>query len=369
MLHQRLSLGILVELHPSGPPPSLEEELRELGANLGIQIETEYLSAEDYNSWQRRDDSESLVVSMFAPCLRTGHLAAVSRILYENNVNIRRMHRLSARAQLGTTCDNTRSAFEFEVEVPSGFGASLREPLYALAQSQGFDLAVQSDDLFRRNRRMIAFDMDSTLIQAECIDEIAKLAGVGEQVSAVTEAAMRGELDFNQSLNQRLQLLKGFPVEKLEILAEQIPLTPGVEKLISTVRLMGYKTAVISGGFTYFGERLAKRLEMDYVHANVLDVAGGKLTGKVVGDIVNAEGKANYLRKTAKEAGIHMQQVVAVGDGANDLPMLSAAGLGIAFHAKPKVREAAKQRISTVGLDGVLYLMGIRDREIPEQSL
>jgi phosphoserine phosphatase len=226
------------------------------------------------------------------------------------------------------------------------------------------DIAVQEDDIFRRNRRLVCFDMDSTLIQAEVIDELAKLAGVGEQVAAITERAMRGELDFKQSFRRRMALLEGLEESVLAAVAERLPITEGAERLITNLRRLGYKIAILSGGFTYFAEHLQRRLRVDYVHANRLEISKGRLTGRVQGEIVDGRRKAELLREIAAREGIRLEQVIAVGDGANDLPMLSIAGLGIAFQAKPMVKKQARHSIATVGLDAILYLLGMRDRDL-----
>jgi phosphoserine phosphatase len=205
--------------------------------------------------------------------------------------------------------------------------------------------------------------MDSTLIQAEVIDELANAAGVGAEVARITESAMHGELDFSESFRNRLRLLKGLEESRLEAIARRLPLTDGAERLIGTLRKLGYKTAILSGGFTYFGRRLQKQLSIDYLHANELEIRDGRVTGEVVGEIVDGRRKALWLREIAAKENLSLEQVIAVGDGANDLPMLNIAGLGIAFHAKPVVKESARQSISNLGLDGILYLIGLRDRE------
>ena len=228
----------------------------------------------------------------------------------------------------------------------------------------GVDIGFQEDSLYRRSRRLVAFDMDSTLIQIELIDELARLSGVGEEVSRITRAAMRGEIDFEESLRRRVRLLRGMEERLLRKVAEEMPLTEGAERLIHTLRCLGFKIAILSGGFTYFGRRLQERLGVDYLYANELEIEEGKLTGEVKGEIVDGPRKAELLERIARQEGIRLEQTIAVGDGANDLPMLNAAGLGIAFRAKPVVREGARQAISTLGLDGILYLMGVRDREV-----
>jgi phosphoserine phosphatase len=240
---------------------------------------------------------------------------------------------------------------------------AMRGALAHLTDEFDIDIAFQHDSIFRRNRRLVAFDMDSTLIRTEVIDELAALAGVGEEVSAITEAAMRGELDFKGSFRRRLALLKGLPESRLHEVLDRIPLMDGAERLIRTLKMLGYKTAILSGGFTFVGRELQRRLGIDYLHANELDVKEGAVTGEVSGEIVDGARKAALLQIIAREQNLSMEQVIAVGDGANDLPMLSIAGLGIAFRAKPLVRKSAQQAISTLGLDGILYLLGVRDRD------
>lgn len=230
-----------------------------------------------------------------------------------------------------------------------------------ISSREGFDISMQEDTMYRRCRRLICFDMDSTLIQTECIDQLAEKAGVGDKVRDITEMAMRGEIDFRESFTERVALLKGLDVSVMEEIAESLPITEGVDRMMQVLKRAGFKTAILSGGFTFFGEYLKRRFGFDYVYANDLEVEDGKLTGRYVGDIVDGKRKAELLRLIAQVENVNIAQTIAVGDGANDLPMLSAAGLGIAFHAKPKVKESAKQSISTIGIDGVLYFLGFKD--------
>ena len=257
--------------------------------------------------------------------------------------------------------ETTKACVEFSLKGTPD--ESFREQLLALCADLDIDVALQEDSIFRRNRRLIAFDMDSTLIRTEVIDELAILAGVGDEVAAITERAMHGELDFSQSLAQRVSLLKGLKESALAEVAAALPLSEGVEHLFQILNRLGYKTAVLSGGFDYFGKVLQQKLGIDYVFANRLEIVDGELTGRVIPPVVDAVRKADLLRDIAKKEGILMQQTIAVGDGANDLAMLDAAGLGIAFHAKPLVRESAGHSISNLGLDSLLYLMGFRDRD------
>ena len=227
--------------------------------------------------------------------------------------------------------------------------------------NNGVDISFQRDDIFRRSRRLICFDMDSTLIETEVIDELAERAGVGAQVRAITERAMRGEIDFRESFTERVALLKGLDVSVMEEIAQQLPITEGLERMMTILKRVGYKTAILSGGFTYFGNYLRQSFGFDYVYAHELEIVDGRLTGRYAGEIVDGRRKAELLRLLCQFENINIAQSIAVGDGANDLPMLSLAGLGIAFHAKPKVKATAGQSISTIGLDGILYFLGLKD--------
>ena len=281
-------------------------------------------------------------------------------------MNIDIITRLTGRPKLDKIDEKSKSSIELSVRGIPVDEAAFRKELMEISKATGADIAFQKDNIFRRNRRLVCFDMDSTLIQTEVIDELAKRHGVGDKVKAITEAAMRGEIDFNESFIQRVALLEGLDESVMEDIAHNLPLTEGAEKLFKTLGKYGFKTAILSGGFTYFGRYLQHKLGIDYVFANDLEIKKGKLTGKHRGEIVNGQMKAEMLKKIAFKEDIHLEQVVAVGDGANDLPMLNLAGLGIAFHAKPKVKANARHSISTIGLDVILYLMGFRDREIED---
>ena len=287
----------------------------------------------------------------------------MSAVISQYGLTIERIERLSARVALDAETDKGKAAVEISVRGVPSDAQALRADFFALAEALSIDIAFQKDDLFRRNRRLAVFDMDSTLIEAEVIDELAKAAGVGEQVAAITERAMRGELDFRASFKERMALLKGLDVGVLDEIGASLRLTEGAENLFAELKRLGYKTAILSGGFTYFARQVQARLGIDYVFANELEVVDGKVTGVAVEPIVDAQRKAELLQKLANEEGLQLEQTIAVGDGANDLPMLSLAGLGVAFRAKPLVRQSAKQAISTLGLDGVLYLLGLRDRD------
>ncbi len=283
-----------------------------------------------------------------------------------HGLNIDAINRLSGRISRRGTGGGHHACVELRLSGPVPDISALHRAFLALSRDMELDVAIQEDDIFRRNRRLVCFDMDSTLIQTEVIDELAAAAGIGAQVAAITEAAMRGEMDFNTSFRRRMALLKGLDEGVLAGIAERLPITDGAERLIGTLKHLGYRIAILSGGFTYFAEHLKRRLGIDYVHANHLDIVDGKVTGEVKGRIVDGARKAELLREIAAHEGIRLDQVIAVGDGANDLPMLSIAGLGIAFHAKPVVKEQARHAITSVGLDGILYLIGMRDRDLAE---
>jgi phosphoserine phosphatase len=240
--------------------------------------------------------------------------------------------------------------------------------LLAEGAGLGIDIAVQKENLYRRAKRLVVLDMDSTLIQIEVIDELARLAGVGEQVAAITERAMNGELDFQQALRERVGLLKGLSAGALEQVYRDLPFTPGAKNLIRILRRLGFRTAVISGGFDFFTDRLKAELGLDYAYANDLEIVDGLVTGQVVGAIVDGQRKAELLAEIAEREGITLSQVIAIGDGANDLPMLGRAGLGIAFNAKARVREQADYHINQGSLDSILYLLGIAEWEMAELS-
>jgi phosphoserine phosphatase len=362
LIHETLALGMLVELTDEIKSSTLLTDLLLEAHRLGVQIRFTAVTGEEYGQWVCAQSKGRYVVSVLGPSLTASHLEAVSGVIAGAGLNIDRIDRLSSRTPLD---ENGRGRVCVELSA-SGLIRSeddMRAALLALTHTFDVDIAFQHDNVYRRNRRLVAFDMDSTLIQTEVIDELARLAGVGDQVARITEAAMRGELDFQASFRRRVALLKGLPESALREVVDAVPLMDGAERLIATLRRLGYKTAILSGGFTFMGHELQRRLGIDHLHANELDIAGGVVAGEVKGEIVDGQRKAYYLGRIAEAEGLSMEQVIAVGDGANDLPMLKLAGLGIAFRAKPLVRQSARQAISTLGLDGILYLLGVRDRE------
>lgn len=364
VIHDNLSLGMLVEFpHDLESSPAVDD-IKRCVSDIGMQVRFQPISDDSYGDWVSQQGKQRHIVTLLAREITAEQISELTVIMARNELNIDHISRLSGRVPLDHKSHNTRACVEFSARGYAKNVTQLRAQFAALASQLDVDIAFQEDNMYRRTRRLVCFDMDSTLIEAEVIDELAKAAGTGEQVSAITESAMRGEIDFNQSFRQRMALLKGLDEAVLSEIADNLKITEGAERLISTLRKLGYKTAILSGGFNYFGVYLQKKLGIDYVFANELEIKAGKVTGEVTGEIVDGERKAFLLKELAKKENIRLEQVVAVGDGANDLPMLGMAGLGIAFRAKPLVKAEAKQSISTLGLDAILYLMGFRDREI-----
>ncbi|MBP5945974.1 MULTISPECIES: phosphoserine phosphatase SerB [Pseudomonas] len=363
VIHDTLSFGILVEIPDSEQGKSVLKDILFKGYELDQQVRFTPVSEEDYQQWVGNQGKKRHIVTLLTRKVTAGQLQAVSSITAKYGLNIDHIDRLSGRMPLDTPADKGKGCIEFSVRGEAADPQALRAEFLSVAQELNVDIAFQEDSLFRRNRRLAVFDMDSTLIEAEVIDELAKAAGVGEQVSQITERAMAGELDFRESFKERLALLKGLDVSVLDSIGASLRLTEGAETLFAELKRLGYKTAILSGGFTYFAKQLQAKLGIDYVFANELEVVDGKCTGVAIEPIVDAQRKADLLKELAHKEGLRLEQTIAVGDGANDLPMLAIAGLGVAFRAKPLVKQSAKQAISTLGLDGVLYLLGFRDRD------
>lgn len=365
-IHHSLSLGILFKTS-SDVSGDIMKELLFKAYELSVKIRFTPITVEAYEEWVSMQGKNRWIITILGRKLTARHIALVSDEIARQGLNIDAIQRLTGRMPLDESeTPQSKSCVEFSVRGNPRDTAEMQRRLMQISNTDDFDISLQQDNVFRRCRRLICFDMDSTLIETEVIDELAMRAGVGDQVKAITESAMRGEIDFCESFRRRVALLKGLDESVMSEIADNLPVTEGVSRMMAVLKRTGFKTAILSGGFTYFGNRLKQRFGFDYVYANELEIADGKLTGRYVGDIVDGKRKAELLRIIAQVENIDIAQTIAVGDGANDLPMLTTAGLGIAFHAKPKVKQTARQSISTIGLDGVLYFLGFKDSFISD---
>ena len=369
-IHSSLSLGILIRISEEHSGQVMKELLfkaTEMNVNIGF----EPVSDDEYEAWVGRQGKNRFILTLIGRSLSARQIEAAAKVATVQGLNIDSIRRLTGRMSLrNPAAKNVRACIEFSLRGTPVDREAMQAELMHLSAEMGFDFSLQKDDMYRRMRRLICFDMDSTLIQTECIDELAERNGVGDQVRAITESAMRGEIDFKESFTRRVALLKGLDASVMQEIAEHLPVTEGVDRLMSVLKTCGYKIAILSGGFTFFGEYIQKRYGIDSVYANELEIGDdGKLTGRYVGEIVDGRRKADLLKLIAQMEKVNMAQTIAVGDGANDLPMLSEAGLGIAFHAKPRVAANARQSINTVGIDGVLYFLGFKDSHLGEQGI
>lgn len=359
-IHNNLTLGILFQTINNNAGDTIKD-LMFKGYDLNVTVKFQPISAEVYSNWVKMQGKNRYIITILGRKLTARQIASVSKVVADQDMNIDDIKRLTGRIPLDENERAPKACVEFSVRGTPKHLEEMQRRFLQLSDELNFDISFQEENMFRRTRRLICFDMDSTLIQTEVIDELAERAGVGDQVRAITESAMRGDIDFSESFKQRCSLLKGLDVSVLQEIAENMPITEGVDRMMKILKKVGLKIAILSGGFTYFGNYLKQKYGIDYVYANELEIENGKLTGRHIGDIVDGRRKAELLRLIAQVENVDIRQTVAVGDGANDLPMISIAGLGIAFHAKPKVKETAKQSISTIGIDGILYLLGYKD--------
>jgi len=357
-IHRNLSLGILFMAQNSG---EIMKDLLFKAYEMDVNIRFNPISKEQYSNWVSLQGKNRYIITLLGRVLTAKQIAAVSKIVADQNLNIDNIVRLTGRVPLDEKQRSPKSCVELSVRGTLSDRRFMQEEFLRLSSELNFDISFQEESMYRRMRRLVCFDMDSTLIRTEVIDELADKAGVGEEVKAITDAAMRGEIDFQESFHRRVKLLKGLDVSVMHEIAENLPITEGLDRLMSILKKVGFKTAILSGGFTYFGNYLKDKYGFDYMYANELEIENGKLTGNYIGDVVDGKRKAELLRLIAQVEKIDLRQTVAVGDGANDLPMLGVAGLGIAFHAKPKVKQNAEQSLSTVGIDGILYFLGYKD--------
>lgn len=367
-IHSTLSLGILMRIDERQSGQVMKELLFK-ATELGVNITFQPVTDEHYENWVGQQGKNRYILTVIGRKLTAANIAAATKIIAEQGLNIDSIIRLTGRMSIVHPERNVRACIEFSLRGNPKNRAQMQADLMKLSQDMEIDFSFQRDDMYRRMRRLICLDMDSTLIQTECIDELAERAGVGEEVKAITASAMRGEIDFKESFTRRVALLKGLDASVMKDIAEHMPITEGTDRLMKVLKTCGYKIAILSGGFTYFGEYLQRRYGIDYVYANELEIGeDGKLTGRYVGDIVDGKRKAELLKLISQVEKVNLAQTIAVGDGANDLPMISEAGLGIAFHAKPRVKATVEQGISYLGLDGILYFLGFKDSYLGAQG-
>jgi len=364
VIHDYISLGILAEIPHSKDFSAIFKDMLFEGHNSGLRVDIKPVAPENYEKWVHAQGKERRIITLLGKTISARQISSVAAIITANGLNIDRITRLTGRISLTKPQPNPKASVRLSVSGTPLSILDMRKRFMDISQNTGIDISFHVDNIYRKNRKLVVFDMDSTLIQAEVIVELARLAGVGAKVAQITEAAMRGEMDFKESFRERVALLKGLQVEQLETIARQLPLTEGVGLVAKTLKRLGYKLGILSGGLAFMGAYLEERLGFDYMYANQLEIRKGVVTGNVKGEIIDGEKKAQLLKEIAAKENLDLQQTIAVGDGANDLPMISIAGLGVAFNAKPMVRQKASNAISSVGLDGLLYLIGIHDREI-----
>ncbi len=369
VIHNHISLGILAEIPKAEDFSSIFKDMLFEGHKMELRVDIKPIESENYEKWVHAQGKERRIITLLGRRVTARQISAVASIIAQNRLNIDSITRMTGRISLIKSKINPRASIQLSVSgTPLNLG-DMRRRFMDLSQQAGIDISFHVDNIYRKNMKLVVFDMDSTLIQTEVIDELAKLANAEEQVKKITESAMRGEIDFKESFRKRVALLKGIKEKHLGEIAKTLPLTYGADLVAKTLKGLGYKLGILSGGFTFMGEYLKERLEFDYMYANELDIKDGLVTGEVKNEIVDGEQKAILLRQLAQKENIVLEQTIAVGDGANDLPMITIAGLGVAFNAKPIVKQKASNTLSSVGLDGLLYLIGLHEREIKHEVL
>ncbi len=368
VIHEHISLGILANIPCSSDFSLIFKDMLYEGHTMGLTVDIKPVDHDNYENWVHAQGKERRIITILGRTITARQISAVASVIAANDLNIDSITRLSGRRSIKNPLASPKASIQFSVSGTPTDITDMRGEFMQISQRLGIDISFHVDNIYRKNRKLVVFDMDSTLIQAEVIVELAKLAGVGDEVERITEAAMRGEMDFKESFGRRVALLKGLKEEDIRGLAQTLPLSEGAGLVTRTLKNLGYKLGILSGGFTFVGNYLKETLGFDYVYANDLEIENGEVTGRVTGEIVDGARKASLLREIAQRENLSIQQTIAVGDGANDLPMISIAGLGVAFNAKPVVREKASNAISTMGLDGLLYLIGIHEREISQSD-
>lgn len=366
VIHDQISLGVLIEIPEHVKSTSIFKDLLFEGHKYELKVSFTPVGLDEYEAWITEQDKQRRILILMGKELLSKQISQVCGVMSDHDINIDTITRLSERVSLKEKNPNHITAIQIFVSGTPKSALKMREDIMNISKAASIDVSFQIDDIYRKNRKLVAFDMDSTLIQTEVIDELAKIAGKEKEVSEITKLAMEGKMDFDESFRQRVALLKGITLEEIKEMPARLPLSEGAERVTKILKRLGYKIAIISGGFTCVGDYLKEKLDLDYAYANELDIKDGIVTGKIRGEIVNGEKKAAILRELAKKENLSLAQTIAVGDGANDLPMISIAGLGVAFEAKPSVKERADSALSKVGLDGLLYLLGIHERELTD---
>ncbi len=359
-IHKTLSLGIVFKT-TADIAGTIMKDLLFKSYELGVNIKFTPITEEMYSEWVNNQGKNRYIITLLGRSISANDITNVTNVISLQGLNIDAIKRLTGRMPLDHKERGTNACIELSLRGTPKDQKEMQLRFIEFSEKNSIDISFQKDDVYRRSRRLICFDMDSTLIQTETIDELGDRAGVGEEIRAITESAMRGEIDFRESFERRIALLKGLDASVLDEIIKEAPITEGLERMMKILKRIGYKTAILSGGFTFYGNYLKQRFGFDYVYANELEIVDGKLTGKYIGQMVDGERKAELLKLLCQFENINVAQAVAVGDGANDLPMLSTAGLGIAFHAKPKVKANASQTLSSIGIDGILYFLGLKD--------